>query len=830
MKIWRRAAAASLSLAIVLAGMQNNPQDGVRVRAALAEEEELPTEVVTPEGGHQSICLGTSGMAAPKAGGENWSGDYVYFGSLDAEPLRWRVLDATGTAGNSSVEGGILLQSDKVLKSAPFSDGNGQTADNQWKTSSIRTWLQGKGSSQLMAASNFTAGERDAVMETTRAAAQSVSGTLRSTGLEKDTMFLLDVSDIANPAYGYQYDNGFLKNGGYQQGWWLRSSYVNEKFGEMADKLVGSVLPGGYVFFNVVSDDTGGVVPACNLEGEKVLLLSPAGWKKSDELKKTEMTGLREWKLTLSEGQTLSVTKEAERSQQVITVPYTYTGTLADRISVMLTDGEVMQEGTTVTHYGRVSDGKPEKEGVISFTLPEDFDETAGCVYLLAEQANDGKQSDYASEPVKLTLPPKHEHQWEWSFDEDAHWHVCTAPECDLPADARTDYEEHDFGENEGIVIREATEEEDGAELILCDICGNMIEQPLFYEGPEEDEPGEEEPGEEEPGEDEPEEHEFAEQIIKAPTCTQTGLKRVFCTDEDCQESMDVEIPALSQTLTHTFGEWKQVTAPTVEKEGRSVRTCTVCGVQESGNVPKLPPVHVHDYREGVWLTNETSHWNQCACGAKKNAGRHKWKQGRLLRAVTKKLGGELSYTCTVCGSAKKLTTEKAGTVFVSGKYRYRVLKGKSKDKEPSLKLLGFAKGKTAKAVNVPDTVTYKGVTYAVTMLGDKAFASDRQIRTVKTGARLQHIGNFAFFGAENIQNLTIGGGVKTIGEHAFCHMKQAKRIWVYSQKLQETEGPVCHDTGNAVIMFGHGISIKKAGYYADKVFHYPRSRTTTCK
>lgn len=816
-KRWKKGVAVVLSLALTLAGMQYSPENG---KQAQAEEN---------AGAGRVICLGTNHIVTPDSNGTEWTGDYVYFGNYNGNPIRWRVLDVSGTGGSSSVSGGLLLQSDSIIETKAFEDGEKEdtsAANNEWSSSDVREWLQGDAPSQFMNASNFTELEKAVVMEVTKAAEPSASGMLNSTGLENDTMFLLDIADIQNTAYGYRYENGFLKNGGFESAWWLRSKYVNEKFGDIADSFVGSVLPGGYAFFNIVSDEESGVVPACNLSKEKILFRSAADWTKSGSLEAVEQRNSNEWKLTLSEGQTLSVGEEVSRSGSAVTVPYAYTGTHAGQISVMITNGAMTGAGTEITYYGKVSDGAFEKNGMVSFTLPENFDETTNHVYLLAEQVRGEKQTDYASEPVEILLPPGHEHEWKWEYDEDAHWQVCTAEGCNLSPEEKFGYEEHDFGENEGVLIREATPEEDGAELILCDICGNMIEQPVYFEEPDDEESGDESDEDESDEDDEDEhEHEYAEQILQPATCTQTGMKRVFCTVEGCQESSEVVIPAMSASLSHAYGEWKQTVAPTTEKEGQAVRTCKVCGATEMGTVSKLPPVHSHNYRESIWFTDSSSHWHECECGETKKEDEHTWNSGKILKSATEKRQGEMQYKCTTCGYTVKRVIEKTGTIFTSGNYRYRVIN--QKNARPWVRLLGFAEKKKVENVKIPDFVTRKGVRYPVTSIADKAFAGEKKIRTVKIGNQVQKIGNFAFFGAQNVTRLTIGKGVKELGMHAFCHMKKLKEIQVYSKQLQatdESEETILHDVrADCTIYCGHGISVKKARFYSSQVFRYPK-------
>lgn len=765
----------------------------------------------------RTVSLGTGRIAAPSLPeeGKAWNGDYVYFGTYEDEPVRWRVLDTSGDAGSSSAAGGFLLQSDRILETMPFEDGedhagqhgNGALPANQWSVSDIRAWL--RGNDAFLSGDHFSKREKEAIMRTTAAKGESPEESLQSVALNKDTVFLLDVSDLANERYGYSCEDGIV-NGKWDRAWWLRSAYTKSGSG------AGCILSGGQVFRDFVIERNG-VVPALNLDPSGILFITGAGMAKGEPLAPVEAKEISEWKLTMSEGQTLEA-GTAERHANEITVPYTYTGEDANQISVMIMNGEYQKDTTAVTYYGKVSEGAFAAEGTVTFTLPEGLDEDDARVYLLAEQVNAGNRTDYASEPVEIELPPAHVHQWEWRYDEEAHWHVCTAPDCDLEAvedvEDNVDYEEHDFGENEGVIIKEPTEEEDGIEQILCDICGNLIQVPVAFEGPDEPEETDEPDGPDEPDEpDEPHEHEFVEVVIKAATCTETGIKRRYCEDEDCQESYEEEIPALSATRTHTFGQWTQVTAATTAKEGVAKRTCTVCGATQTGAIPKLVPAHTHTYQE-TWVTNEVNHWFQCECGEKEDLEPHEWNRGKVLKKPAKKREGEIQYRCTVCGRTINRVIPKVGTKFVCGSYQYKV--AGCRNGYPVATLLGFARGKRSKVVNVPDTVTAKGVTYSVIKVADKAFASDSRIQKVVVGNKVELVGNYAFFLAGNIESITLGTGVKEVGEHAFCHTEKLKLLVIKSKKLEETMTGILHGSAVNVLIKVPAAKVKQ---YQEEVF-----------
>ena len=68
--------------------------------------------------------------------------------------------------------------------------------------------------------------------------------------------------------------------------------------------------------------------------------------------------------------------------------------------------------------------------------------------------------------------------------------------------------------------------------------------------------------------------------IDKEPTCTESGSKSIHCTKCNATQ-FSTEIPALG----HSFGEWTDVISQTCGGDSYSVRTCSVCGFKETGNI-----------------------------------------------------------------------------------------------------------------------------------------------------------------------------------------------------------------------------------------------------
>ena len=111
--------------------------------------------------------------------------------------------------------------------------------------------------------------------------------------------------------------------------------------------------------------------------------------------------------------------------------------------------------------------------------------------------------------------------------------------------------------------------------------------------------------------------HDLKEEIVKEPTCGETGLKNVTCSRCDYKEE-NVEIPATGE---HKFGEWIVTKEPSCGNAGEETRTCDVCGHTETR---PIAPV-----------------------------AEHKWDDGIVTKEATCTEAGSRLFTCTVCGDTK---------------------------------------------------------------------------------------------------------------------------------------------------------------------------------
>ena len=70
--------------------------------------------------------------------------------------------------------------------------------------------------------------------------------------------------------------------------------------------------------------------------------------------------------------------------------------------------------------------------------------------------------------------------------------------------------------------------------------------------------------------------------------------------------------------------------------------------------------------------------------------------------------------------------------------------------------------------VQIPNEVTYDGVTYSVTRIGDEAFRRCSSLTEVTILNGVTSIGDEAFYGCSSLTEVTIPNSVTSIGKNAF--------------------------------------------------------------
>ena len=130
-------------------------------------------------------------------------------------------------------------------------------------------------------------------------------------------------------------------------------------------------------------------------------------WKIDGELHSVVSTDTTEWKLTLIDrNRTFQLdTDNGEKvtiAGNILTIPYkdATTGT-NEYISAI-----IVEKNGTITHYGNVLQVSAGNEsGTVTVQLPSGFKKNEDILYLINEQLNGEKKTDYSSEKVKVTIP-----------------------------------------------------------------------------------------------------------------------------------------------------------------------------------------------------------------------------------------------------------------------------------------------------------------------------------------------------------------------------------------------------------------------------------------
>ena len=146
-------------------------------------------------------------------------------------------------------------------------------------------------------------------------------------------------------------------------------------------------------------------------------------------------------------------------------------------------------------------------------------------------------------------------------------------------------------------------------------------------------------------------------EVTKEATCKEAGEKTCTCS---CGETQREPLPKTSE---HTFGAWVETKAPTTEEKGEEKRTCSVCGEEESREIPKVDPDHTHAF--GAWeVTKEATckeageKTRTCSCGETQReplpkTGEHTFGAWVETKAPTTEEKGEEKRTCSVCGTSE---------------------------------------------------------------------------------------------------------------------------------------------------------------------------------
>ena len=368
-----------------------------------------------------------SSPAAPETKDKRWNGDYVFFGSYNGSPIKFRVLDPkTDKFGMKT----MFLDSDRVLFDYPF-----DPSTNEWADSNLRKYLN-----QGFQSLNFSRPEAKAIPVVSLKQESYETGSWmeyiygKTVPLSNDKIFLLDAADVTNPAYGYSSNPGYTYDA--EQDWWKGTSVYNRAKGDLdngyswywlRNKRTNSdnvVYAGAISMMDAGREATlgsmdvtfqMGVAPALNVDLNSVIF--------NTQTLTPDQSGLgAQYKLTIIDDNVsigLTSGSEISVSGSKISVPYTIKGNNAgsvNQVSVLITDmpwSKGNAYNANILYYGALS-GDVSSSGTGTFKLPSGYDINKWGidyhVYILAEELATGSNAvyltDYASEPTYLYYCP----------------------------------------------------------------------------------------------------------------------------------------------------------------------------------------------------------------------------------------------------------------------------------------------------------------------------------------------------------------------------------------------------------------------------------------
>ncbi|MBO4460680.1 MAG: S-layer homology domain-containing protein [Clostridiales bacterium] len=374
----------------------------------------------------EDTCLGTSKISSPETPtGKDvlWAGSYVYFGNYYTKPIKFRVLSPSTTKYGGTT---VFLDSDEILYTSPFDGKYNGLHTNVWADSPIRKELNEEFYNDY-----FSGLEKGvivtSVLDGGKAYPDGSFGKVvfgKTVGLN-DKIFLLDYSEVTDPLYGYSSDPGWYADGDYDKDdSWSYSSVVNRaklRLGEKDDWWLRSadirtegyaglisVPPTGRVWFNSVGNFYG-IAPAMNIDKKSVLFSSLISGEFNSAGAEYKLTVIdKDLAMTIPSSGKISV------SGSKISIPYSVGGADADnatRVSVLVLNKEYTEGNSNnadILFYAPM-DGVYAASGTKTFSLPDSIDiygwDKDFYVYIVAEDVNGEKDTDYASVPVKVDVP-----------------------------------------------------------------------------------------------------------------------------------------------------------------------------------------------------------------------------------------------------------------------------------------------------------------------------------------------------------------------------------------------------------------------------------------
>lgn len=359
----------------------------------------------------RSIRLGTSGISSPRVNTVrdkvvHIPNSYIYFGTYNNTPIKWRVLDASKT--NVGTTNGMFLLSEYLLAS-DLAFNWVVSKNNVYQGSDAQGWCIGFAKNR----DNFSVLEQSAMLGIAKndgiSAAFPKGYTWGESSLTvDDKMFLLSVQELAD--YVANYDGSALKTSFLTPGlsassWLLRTPCWA---GEHTNSFVSSInLNHGNLVLGSKSSGNKASRPAFNLNLDSILYTSTAIRSKWDAnvddrlFAVNTVTNIPEWRITLKDSSrnfSASASTNKIRANESLTITYSGAKTGDNEyVSAMIVD-----ENGDVLYYGRIAQNS--ESGTATITIPSEMATGNYKLKVFSEQYNGDYKTDYGSEFVNIDL------------------------------------------------------------------------------------------------------------------------------------------------------------------------------------------------------------------------------------------------------------------------------------------------------------------------------------------------------------------------------------------------------------------------------------------
>ncbi len=338
---------------------------------------------------------------------------YVYFGKWGGKPIKWRVLDVQDETSTGSK---LFLLADECLIPEPDEGWNGHIPFNPpnkvdrhlWQGSDVQTWCKDTFYSRA-----FTPAERALIRSTSEASSQFLIPNPNpgppfayQTGtLQDDYVFAPSIKEISKAEYGFtngaSLAAGPFSSPGFGRTYWLRS------YATFDGIQTTTIMPTGGIGYDQTNEYRAYVRPAMYLDSsnERFALVSAADGVKSatgteGSLAEIPSVEMNEWKLTLRDPDRRNFDVIAYDVGEYLYLAYTgaVTGD-HEYISAYVTKLTANYSSVT-THYGRLGKvtGSSGFVKIAKNIIPDE-----GSFWMINEQYNGDRYTDYASNPVLLS-------------------------------------------------------------------------------------------------------------------------------------------------------------------------------------------------------------------------------------------------------------------------------------------------------------------------------------------------------------------------------------------------------------------------------------------